>query len=111
MTEQQQREIAAPQKWHQRKAVLVGVSDRPPDKQDRERKYQRLGHDPGKTEALTAKPRIDLANDQGTNHPSLDQEPSPKQRHATATQPKTRRPQRRLITVTRSGEKWKLRQL
>jgi len=63
--------------------MLVGVSDRPPHKEDRNRKHQRLADDPGKTEAFAAEPRIDLANQQSADDPPLDKEPSPERRHGS----------------------------
>jgi hypothetical protein len=49
----------------------VGVSNSPPDKEDRERKHRRLGDNPGKTEAFAAEPRVDYANEQGTDDAAI----------------------------------------
>ena len=68
----------------------MGVSDRPPHKKDREGKHQRLSYNPGKTEALAAKPRIDLANEQGAHDPPLDSDPSAKRPHARPDAPEQR---------------------
>ena len=52
-------------------------SDDSPNQEDRDRKHQRFSHSPGETEAFATKARIDLTNQQGANHPPLDQNASP----------------------------------
>ena len=61
--------------------MLVRVSDGPPYKENRDRKHQRLGHDPRKTEAFATEARIDFANNQGADDPPLDTEPPSERRH------------------------------
>ena len=70
--------------------MLVGVSDSPPHEEDRDRKHQRLSHDPSKTEAFAAEARVDLTNNQGADDPPLDEEPSPKRRHPSGLPPERR---------------------
>jgi hypothetical protein len=63
--------------------MFVRASDGPPHEEDRQRKHQRFSDDPGKTEALAAEARINLANEQGADDPPLDNEPSPKRRQVS----------------------------
>src|SRR5262249_19310532 len=90
--------------------MLVRVSDRPPYKKDREREHERRGHDQGKPKPLSPKAKIDLENDRRVDHPPLDQESSPKGRHASAvplkSQPPSPTPRRREVTLTCCGGKW-----
>jgi len=80
MTKQQDRKIPTPQKRHQGKTMLVRVSDGPPHEEDWYRKHQRFSHDPGETETFTAEARVDLADQESPDDPSLDLEPAPEHR-------------------------------
>jgi hypothetical protein len=57
--------------------MLEGGAHQGPHQQDREREYQRLGKQPGKTEVSAAPAVLDLAHEQGAPDALLDSPRSP----------------------------------
>src|SRR5271169_1415564 len=81
MAEQQDWQIPAPQKRHQRHTMLVRSPHHRPKQQDRNSKDQRLEDDPAKAKTVATKPRIDLAYQKGADDAPLGSKIFPETTH------------------------------